>query len=321
MIVNLKELRRIKRPVGLVDGCFDPLHAGHIKYLQKARSFGLELFCNLASDEYIAAEKCRLPLLSEKQRAVILNEIKQIAYVHICRTSLKDVLNRLEPDVYFKDATWKDRLPDKIKIRNKVVRVEFIGIDLPCSSTTILKDFITNNTRSSSVKELEAYIELQGNEYKEGNKLYAGRCVEFDEEFSTLIRDVFKPKKVLIVGAMNESDDKEMSEKFDLVICKDILSHLPVRHMRKFISVLAGYTRNHLCVYSRFHPFPEHILDITNGTNDLDISLMNKEFVRALFVLEGMSSLYNFESKLSRKLKNKDRGEFLVFQKKPRFSL
>ena len=39
----------------LVDGSFDPLHSGHIKYFEEARNlFSLPIVCLIANDGYVS---------------------------------------------------------------------------------------------------------------------------------------------------------------------------------------------------------------------------------------------------------------------------
>jgi D-beta-D-heptose 7-phosphate kinase/D-beta-D-heptose 1-phosphate adenosyltransferase len=61
-----------KKPV-FTNGCFDLLHVGHVKYLQKARSFGDLLVLGLNSDASVRRLKGeKRPLIGEAERAHIL---------------------------------------------------------------------------------------------------------------------------------------------------------------------------------------------------------------------------------------------------------
>ena len=53
MIVAFEDLAAYRGKVAMVDGAFDPLHAGHIEYFERAAGLGLPLLCNLASDRYL----------------------------------------------------------------------------------------------------------------------------------------------------------------------------------------------------------------------------------------------------------------------------
>lgn len=75
------EKGRGKRVV-FTNGCFDLLHVGHVKYLQKARSFGDILILGLNSDASIRRLKGeKRPLINQEERAHILAALDCIDYV------------------------------------------------------------------------------------------------------------------------------------------------------------------------------------------------------------------------------------------------
>jgi D-beta-D-heptose 7-phosphate kinase/D-beta-D-heptose 1-phosphate adenosyltransferase len=77
------EKEKGKRVV-FTNGCFDLLHVGHVKYLQKARSFGDLLVLGLNSDASVRRLKGEMrPLIDEEERAHILAALDCIDYVVI----------------------------------------------------------------------------------------------------------------------------------------------------------------------------------------------------------------------------------------------
>jgi len=78
-----EEKRRGKRVV-FTNGCFDLLHVGHVKYLQKARSFGDLLVLGLNSDASVRRLKGeKRPLIGEEERAHLLAALDCVDYVVI----------------------------------------------------------------------------------------------------------------------------------------------------------------------------------------------------------------------------------------------
>ena len=72
----------MKEKVVMVSGCFDLLHAGHVKYLQKARNLGDLLVLGLNSDASVRRLKGEnRPLIGEEERAHILAALDCIDYV------------------------------------------------------------------------------------------------------------------------------------------------------------------------------------------------------------------------------------------------
>jgi D-beta-D-heptose 7-phosphate kinase / D-beta-D-heptose 1-phosphate adenosyltransferase len=78
----IDEERSKGKKVVFTNGCFDLLHAGHVKYLQKARSFGDLLVLGLNSDASVRRLKGdRRPLIEEEERAHLLAALDCIDYL------------------------------------------------------------------------------------------------------------------------------------------------------------------------------------------------------------------------------------------------
>jgi cytidyltransferase-like protein len=111
VILTYDDLAAYAGVVGMVDGAFDPLHAGHIEYFRAASELGVPLLCNVASDQYVASK--HPPLLPETQRAVVVDAIRYIAYTHVNRFDTETILEHLRPRYYIKGKDWDGRLPPR----------------------------------------------------------------------------------------------------------------------------------------------------------------------------------------------------------------
>jgi cytidyltransferase-like protein len=109
VILSFEDLPQHAGRVGMVDGAFDPLHAGHIAYFQAASALGVPLLCNVASDRYVSSK--HPPLLNEDQRACVVDAIRYIQYTHINRHDTETILEQLRPKYYIKGNDWEGRLP------------------------------------------------------------------------------------------------------------------------------------------------------------------------------------------------------------------
>lgn len=77
-----KKLREQKKNIVLAGGCFDIIHAGHIKFLEKAKRKDEKLFVLLESDEKVNKLKGEgRPINSQKDRAYVLQAIESIDYI------------------------------------------------------------------------------------------------------------------------------------------------------------------------------------------------------------------------------------------------
>lgn len=101
------EKARGKRIV-FTNGCFDLLHAGHVKYLQKARRLGDMLVLGLNSDASVRRLKgARRPLIGEEERAHILAALDCIDYVVIFDEDTPlELISTLKPHILAKGGDY-----------------------------------------------------------------------------------------------------------------------------------------------------------------------------------------------------------------------
>ncbi|HEY6007972.1 MAG TPA: bifunctional D-glycero-beta-D-manno-heptose-7-phosphate kinase/D-glycero-beta-D-manno-heptose 1-phosphate adenylyltransferase HldE [Geobacteraceae bacterium] len=100
--------RKRGRRVVFTNGCFDLLHAGHVKYLQKARSFGDLLVLGLNSDVSVRRLKGEnRPLIGEAERAHLLAALSCIDYVVIFEEDTPlQLIEAVRPDVLVKGGDY-----------------------------------------------------------------------------------------------------------------------------------------------------------------------------------------------------------------------
>jgi cytidyltransferase-like protein len=141
VIVAFDELKTLRGRVAMVDGAFDPLHHGHIEYFREARErLRVELLCNLAPDVYVARK--HPPLLSQAQRAVVIDAIRYIDYTHQSGQDTETVLRELRPKYYVKGSDWRGKLPPAQEVICREHGIEIVYLDtVRDSSTAILKQY------------------------------------------------------------------------------------------------------------------------------------------------------------------------------------
>jgi len=102
-------LRAKGKRVVFTNGCFDILHAGHVKYLKKAKALGDVLILGLNSDSSVRKIKgpCR-PVVPEGDRAVVISSLGFVDHVTIfADTTPLKLIKAVKPDVLVKGADWK----------------------------------------------------------------------------------------------------------------------------------------------------------------------------------------------------------------------
>lgn len=141
------------RRVVFTNGCFDLLHVGHIRYLQKARQLGDLLVLGLNSDASIQRLKGpKRPLIGEEERAHILAALDCIDHVTIFDEDTPlELLETLRPDILVKGG---DYTPETVVGRELVEsyggRVELIQFVDGKSTTNIIDKILATYGQQGS---------------------------------------------------------------------------------------------------------------------------------------------------------------------------
>ena len=109
----LKGLREKGRRIVFTNGCFDLLHIGHIRYLEKARRLGDALVVAVNSDRSVRRIKGRQrPIIPERERAEVLAGLGCVDYITVFdEPDPERLIAALHPDILAKGADWpKDRI-------------------------------------------------------------------------------------------------------------------------------------------------------------------------------------------------------------------
>jgi len=140
MILGTPDLDCHAGAVTMVDGGFDPLHAGHVGYFAAAAELGLPVLCNVTCDAWVR-RKHRV-LLSQQERATVIDAIRYVDLVHAGDGTTGEVLRRLRPRFYAKGEDWRGRLPDEELRICEEFGIEVVYLDtVVASSSAILERY------------------------------------------------------------------------------------------------------------------------------------------------------------------------------------
>jgi rfaE bifunctional protein nucleotidyltransferase chain/domain len=144
VLLALREVyRQAGRTVVWTNGCFDLLHAGHVRSLQAARRLGDVLIVGLNSDASVRRLKgSGRPILPEQDRAEVLAALECVAHVLVFDDLLPTAtLELLRPEVHCKGADYAPPhgkpIPERAAVEAYGGRVEFLPL-VPGLSTTEL---------------------------------------------------------------------------------------------------------------------------------------------------------------------------------------
>jgi len=126
----------------LANGCFDILHAGHVRYLEGARALGDVLVVGINSDEQVARLKgAGRPILPERERAELVASLQAVDLVTIFpEPTVTELLLAIKPDVHAKGTDYtEETVPERDVVRSFGGRVAIVGDPKDHSTSEILK--------------------------------------------------------------------------------------------------------------------------------------------------------------------------------------
>ncbi len=105
---TLEKLRNNGKRIVFTNGCFDLLHVGHLRYLEKARSLGDILVVGVNNDSSVRRLKgSRRPILPLEERMELLSGLGCIDYVTSFEESTPlELILALKPHILVKGGDW-----------------------------------------------------------------------------------------------------------------------------------------------------------------------------------------------------------------------
>ncbi len=133
-----ERLRSQGHTIVFTNGCFDILHAGHVTYLEQARTLGSVLVVGLNGDDSVRRLKGpQRPINHADDRAAVLGALRCVDYVVVFDEDTPlSLVSTLLPDVLVKGGDYtRDTVVGADVVEEHGGRVEIIPL-LPGRSTT-----------------------------------------------------------------------------------------------------------------------------------------------------------------------------------------
>lgn len=97
-----------KYKVGYTQGVFDMFHIGHLNLINHAKEYCDYLIVGVNADELVQSYKHKTPMINEKERCIIVSNIKAVDRCIIATTLDKvESWTELQYDVIFIGDDWK----------------------------------------------------------------------------------------------------------------------------------------------------------------------------------------------------------------------
>jgi rfaE bifunctional protein nucleotidyltransferase chain/domain len=141
-------LRGLGRTLVFTNGCFDILHVGHVRYLQRARALGDKLLVAINSDRSVRELKGpSRPIMNEGERAEMLAALGAVDYVTIFDdASPRALVSEVLPDILVKGGDYQ---LDEIHGREEVEAAGGRVLSLP---------FIEGASTSSIIEKIKKAV-------------------------------------------------------------------------------------------------------------------------------------------------------------------
>ena len=123
-----KELKARDKKIIFTNGCFDILHAGHVRYLETAKSYGDILILGLNSDRSVSILKGEgRPINTQLDRAYILAALEAVDYVVIFDDETPyDLIKAVKPHILVKGGDYEGKQVIGQDIADELKLVQFV---------------------------------------------------------------------------------------------------------------------------------------------------------------------------------------------------
>lgn len=142
LIEVIQQNKKIGKKIVSTSGCFDILHAGHVEYLEAAKSMGDILIVMLNSDKSVRELKGEnRPIVNEKDRAIVLSGLQAVDYVCLFdeRTPCNMIM-QIQPDIVVKGGDYAGKyIPEMDTVAVYGGKVDYVLLVEGHSTTDIVK--------------------------------------------------------------------------------------------------------------------------------------------------------------------------------------
>jgi rfaE bifunctional protein nucleotidyltransferase chain/domain len=138
------EWKRLGKTVVFTNGCYDILHPGHIRLLEKARSLGDILILALNTDASVQRLKGpSRPLIVEEDRAELAASLEAVDAVTLFdEDTPRELIAAVLPDILVKGADWAHWIAGREEVEAAGGQVLALALEPGYSTTGIVEALV-----------------------------------------------------------------------------------------------------------------------------------------------------------------------------------
>jgi D-beta-D-heptose 7-phosphate kinase/D-beta-D-heptose 1-phosphate adenosyltransferase len=137
------------KTVVFTNGCYDILHPGHVRLLERARTLGDVLILALNTDDSVQRLKgLSRPILDEQTRARLALQLEAVdAVVFFDEDTPRELIAAVLPDVLVKGADWAHFIAGREEVEAAGGRVEALSLEPGFSTTNLVEVALSRPVR------------------------------------------------------------------------------------------------------------------------------------------------------------------------------
>ena len=139
-----EEWRRAGKTVVFTNGCYDILHPGHVRLLDRSRSLGDVLILALNTDASVARLKGpSRPLISQDERAAMAMALESVdAVTFFDEDTPRELIAEVLPDILIKGADWAHFIAGREEVEAAGGKVMALALEPGFSTTNIVEELL-----------------------------------------------------------------------------------------------------------------------------------------------------------------------------------
>ena len=150
LVLQRRVWKSVNQKVVFTNGCYDILHPGHIRLLERARSLGDILILALNTDNSVQRLKGpSRPFFDQQTRVALATHLEAVdAVVLFDEDTPRDLIAALLPDVLVKGADWAHFIAGREEVEAAGGQVHALSLEPGFSTTDIAEKILQRHSAS-----------------------------------------------------------------------------------------------------------------------------------------------------------------------------